>query len=382
MLQMLALSGWRVLGRAARPLQANRNIFSHSRLDIDPSLFASSNDAIGPKQATMKEIIQNNFKTSRLKKVLVDDVDKFLSLSVTTSDLQLAKEMVAGVAADEVLGVLHPAGATELFLNYNRACHLLGRPQEATAAWEDSRIMERFVLKEGVACPEAFKSLGIYMDLLLDSGQYDEVVEMFLRHKEALTGSGQGRPPGGLPVRLVLLALYKQRTEQALTTSVHILDRFVRNSHTQQHNPHRDSIGSVACLAFDLGEYAKALAILDRYSELQGKAKGTLLLQSMRMMCLAKCDRLDEAVVVLKKEFLPRRDRFDAVVPGKRMVLYAAVECVVAAVASDKDLFNDVMRTVEKIEDNSEVIGLAIEEFLFRKIDNEKVTEVINKDDI
>ena len=348
-----------------------RTLYSRGRLGIDPSLFLESEASLQPGQAVFKEKIRDAFISSRLKNVFIDDIDKFLALSVTP-DLALAREMISEVVKDDILEIIHPVGKDELFLSFNTACHLLGEVEEASTFWKDPTIKD--VLGQGSSA-EKLRAVTIYLDLLLKSEEYEELIEFFAVNEEYLITHST-------PVFLVLLAHYKQGTRQALTKSVAILSKFSNEYESKQKIFVSDKMAPVvALLAYNLQEYAKAFDILQHFAKQKSYGHGpektfTLRSNSLIMMILAKSGRVEEAIEILREWKPVKQKKLKSkfgkdVIENKRQIIFAAVETVVAAASkADPEIFREVMEMVGEIEESAEVVEGSMEELLFETIEH------------
>ena len=370
---MLAAS-WLRMTRAGclLPRVTTRTIFSHGRLGIDPSLFVESEASLQPGQTIFKEKVKQNFVTSGLRNVLTDDIDKFIALSVSGEDLEVAGSMVLEVAKDEVLQSIQPNSELDLFLSFNQACHLLDKPQEASQAWAG--------LKEGstpASSNRLYKASIVYQDLLLKHGLHEELLQFFSLHEHHLLKFTASTLP-------VLLALYKLGTRESLARSVGILFHHAGDKRGKWLT--EKMAIATALHAFKLEEYAKAQAILQQtVSRTFINRNAPLLIASLQMQVMAHSDRLDEAVELLRG-FVPRKVKRlveDGRDGNKRVVIYSAVESVVAAASgAEKEVFAEVMELVEKIEESADVVEGTMEEILFKEIElREKTTSAVSVDD-
>ena len=347
-----------------------RTVFSHARMGVDPGMFLASEDDLQPDQSEFKERTRVAFTSSELKDTLIEDIHKFVTLSVTAADLGLAREMLASMASDET------SQDSDLFLTFISACSLLGQPAEAIRAWQDPRLSH--VVKASLhGESECYMATLVYMNMLLDCGMYDQLVDFFLEHEDHLEGHIK-------VTLLAVLACYKQGTEQALEQGIQILSNFVVKRPIPREKDRRSRMKdklviAVALHAYNLGDYSKAYSILERFGEeerfnskvqKQQKRWG-LLVQSLMMMSLAKGGHIHEAIGVLET-FMPRKITMitrDGKIHSKRIVMFVAVETVViAAKNSDEELLRKVMDIVGEIEKSANVYELTHEEMLFRKM--------------
>lgn len=371
-----------LLQRLARSLvrsPQNRRIYSAAVLGIDTTLFAQQ-ETLHHTQEMFKDQVRNNFYETRLSNILIDDIDKFVSLSVCGDDLELARQLIGEAAGDALLRVLEPDLVKEIFSNFNQACHLQNNPHEAMQAWKDP-LLKNDLMEISWQTNELYKSSLIFLDLLLENGLYEELLVMFCLHQDHLLQSSR-------PTLLAILACYKLGTKEALSSSIQYLSTYARNQKgkLKLQRVYERMVVATALLAYNLEEYALAYTVLQKFAIQNFKTKsnnkyggGSLLVNSLQMMVLARSGRLEEAVTMMKENFL-RKNNTNA---PRRVVCYTAVEAVVAAASkASKQTFAEVMAMVDVIEESADVIEETMEEIVFKFGDSEeKIVKEIEVDD-
>ena len=283
--------GFLVLG------EGQRQIFSDNQLKIDGSLFVEREEALHPNQIAFKSKLMENFISSKLNNISVDDMDKFMALSVSSEDLSIACEMIEAFLSDNDLDLLHPNANIELLHSYTCVSHILGCPKEAMLIWQRSNV--RNMVAESPS-KETYQTVVIYLDLMLKHSMYKELLEIYAYFNDCQPDL-INQPKAAL---LVVLALYKEGTTESLKQSLLLLHKMKARSNQKM-------IISPALLAYNLGQHSKACAILQRFGK---PHSSTLLSQSLEMMALAKAGKLEQATEVLR-EFLPRRAKRRGVDP-------------------------------------------------------------------
>ena len=283
--------GFLVLG------EGRRQIFSDNQLKIDGSLFVEREEALHPNQIAFKSKLMENFISSKLNNISVDDMDKFMALSVSSEDLSIACEMIEAFLSDNDLDLLHPNANVELLHSYTCVSHMLGYPKEAILIWQRSNV--RNMVAESPS-KETYQTVVIYLDLMLKHSMYKELLEIYAYFNDCQPDL-INQPKAAL---LVVLALYKEGTTESLKQSLLLLHKMKARSNQKM-------IISPALLAYNLGQHSKACAILQRFGK---PHSSTLLSQSLEMMALAKAGKLEQATEVLR-EFLPRRAKRRGVDP-------------------------------------------------------------------
>ena len=283
--------GFLVLG------EGQRQIFSDNQLKIDGSLFVEKEEALHPNQIAFKSKLMENFISSKLNNISVDDMDKFMALSVSSEDLSIACEMIQAFLRDNDLDLLHPNANTELLHSYTCVSHILGCPKEALLIWQRPNV--RNMVAESPS-KETYQTVVIYLDLMLKHSMYKELLEIYAYFNDCQPDL-INQPKAAL---LVVLALYKEGTTESLKQSLLLLHKMKARSNQKM-------IISPALLAYNLGQHSKACAILQRFGK---PHSSTLLSQSLEMMALAKAGKLEQATEVLR-EFLPRRAKRRGVDP-------------------------------------------------------------------
>jgi len=351
---------------------SSRWIYSAAYLGIDISLFARQR-TLHPHQEIFKDQVRNNFYKTKLSNILVDDIDKFISLSVSEEDLELSRKLIGAAANDEFLKVIEPDFLKELFSNFIQVCYLQNNPHEAMQAWKDPCLMnDIFELSKF----DYSKPSVIYLNLLLQNGMYEELLATFSADQDNLMIVRKA-------ILLSILACYKLGTKEALTRCVQYLSIHKQMKGVPEYRflDERMWLGA-ALLAFNLEEYAKAHMIIQHYQQVtrrkKGKFEGTLVVNSLMMMVLAKSGRLEEAIILMK-EICPQKNMSNA----PRRVCYTAVETVVAAASqASKETFSQVMEIVDDMDDKANVVEDTMEEILFKAIDiKEKIVKEIQLDD-
>lgn len=297
------------------------------------------------ERAQYRDRVRDRFARTGLADVLVEDVDKFIALAAGPTLLGVAGDMVVEVAGDPDLLLLHPTAPLDLLLALTRAAHIQGCPEEAARVWEQENLRAMVAASPS---RETYRAATTYMDLLLEHGRHQQLLATFALLEEELVRSN-------LAVLLAQLAHYREGTAASLTAALRLLLRVQAG---------RRVLGRAAVapalLAFNLGEHAKCLAILQ-----VGLVRGreSLLHSSLATMAAARAGRLQEAVA-----------RLEALLPGpraagqpRRVVCYCALEAVVAAAAGTSEL-GRVMEVVEALEEQAEVREGALEELLFAPI--------------
>ena len=283
----------RLLSKAVRSVISPRQIFSHSHLKIDVSLYVEKEAALHPNQIAFKSKLKDHFSLSQLNNISVDDIDKFMALSVNSEDLSTACEMIEAYLGDKDLHILHPKADLDLLNSYTCVCHILGNPKEAILLWNQPQV--RDVIHKS-SSKQLYLALIIYLDLLQKHGMYNELLEMYRfladQRPELIRQSRK-------IALLVMLALYKEGTPESLSQSLLLLGQHQKNKGNQK------MVISPALIAYNLGQHAKAYSILQHFGT---SASSNLLIQSLEMMALSKAGKLDQALEVLR-EFLPRRPR-------------------------------------------------------------------------
>ena len=278
-----------------------RQIFSDNQLKIDCSLFVKKEADLHPNQIAFKSKLVENFISSKLNNISVDDIDKFMALSVSSEDLSTACEMIEAFLSDKDLDLLHPNANIELLNSYTCVSHILRCPKEAMLIWQQSSV--RKMVAESPS-KETYQTVVIYLDLLLKHSMYKELLEIYAFFNDCQPDL-INQPKAAF---LVVLALYKEGTTESLSQSLCLLHKM------KQHTKARSSqkmIISPALLAYNLGQHSKACAILQRFGK---PHSSTLLSQSLEMMALAKAGKLEQAIEVLR-EFLPRKAKRRGVDP-------------------------------------------------------------------
>ena len=273
--------------------ESQRQIFSDNQLKIDGSLFVVKKEALHPNHIVFKSKLMENFCSSKLNNISVEDIDKFMALSVSSEDLSTACEMIEAFLSDKDWDLLHPSTNIELLHSYTCVCHILGCPKEAMLIWQQPTV--RSMVAESPS-KETYQTLVIYLDLMLKHNMYKELLEIYAYFNDCQADL-INQPKAAL---LVVLALYKEGTTESLKQSLLLLHKMKQNPKARSN--HRMII-SPALLAYNLGQHAKACAILQRFAK---QHSSTLLSQSLEMMALAKAGKLEQAMEVLR-EFLPRR---------------------------------------------------------------------------
>ena len=281
--------------------EGSRQIFSDNQLRIDGSLFVKKEEALHPNQIAFKSKLIDSLSSSKLNNISVDDIDKFMALSVSSEDLSTAHEMIEAFLSDKDLDLLHPNANIELLNSYTCVSHILRCPKEAMLIWQQSSV--RKMVAESPS-KETYQTVVIYLDLLLKHSMYKELLEIYAFFNDCQPDL-INQPKAAF---LVVLALYKEGTKESLNQSLCLLHKM------KQHTKARSSqkmIISPALLAYNLGQHSKACAILQRFGK---PHSSTLLSQSLEMMALAKAGKLEQAIEVLR-EFLPRKAKRRGVDP-------------------------------------------------------------------
>ena len=156
--------------------EGQRQIFSDSQLKIDGSLFVEKELALHPNQIAFKSKLMENFCSSKLNNISVDDIDKFMALSVCSEDLSTACEMIEAFLSDKDLDLLHPNANIELIHSYTCVSHLLGCPKEATLIWQQSNV--RSMVAESPS-KETYRTVVVYLDLMLKHSMYKELLDIY-----------------------------------------------------------------------------------------------------------------------------------------------------------------------------------------------------------
>ena len=280
--------------------EGSRQIYSDNQLWIDGSLFVEKEEALHPKQIAFKSKLIENFSSSKLNNIAVDDIDKFMALSVSSEDLSTACEMIEAFLSDKDFDLLHPNTNVELLHSYTCVSHILGCPKEAMLIWQQPIVRS---MVAGSPSMETYLMLVIYLDLMLKHGMYKELLEIYAYFNDCQPDL-INQPKAAL---LVVLALYREGTTESLRQSLLLLHKMKLK---QARMNHRMIIGP-ALLAYNLGQHSKACAILQRFGNLHA---ASLLSQSLEMMALAKAGKLEQAVEVLRA-FLPRKAKRRGVDP-------------------------------------------------------------------
>ena len=295
----------RMMGRQSLPSKAfgehgflvmgigQRQIFSNNHLRIDASLFVQKEEALHPNQIEFKSRLKQNFDSSKLNNIAVDDIDKFMALSVCSGDLVTAREMIEAFLSDKDFELLHPNVNIELIHSFTCVSHILDFPKEAMLLWQQLHVRKVVANKPS---KETYPTVVMYLDLMLRHNMHKELLEIYAYynvHQPDL----MNRPKAAL---LAVLALYKEGTPESLEQSLLLLQKVKQNP---KNRSSQRLITSPALLAFNLGQHSKACAILQRFGK---PHSSTLLSQSLEMMALARAGKLEQAVEVLR-EFLPRR---------------------------------------------------------------------------
>ena len=273
----------------------HRQIFSDNQLRIDGSLFVEKEEALHPNQIAFKSKLSDNLSSSKLNNISVDDIDKFMALSVSSEDLSMAHEMIEAFLSDKDLDLLHPNSKLELLHSFTCVSHILGCPKEAMLVWQQPNVRS---MVAGSPSMETYLTVVIYLDLMLKHSMYKELLEIYAFFNDCQPDL-INRPKAAL---LVVLALYKEGTTESLSQSLLLVHKMKQIAQTRMN--HRMIIGP-ALLAYNLGQHSKTCAILQRFGN-GNPHTASLLSQSLEMMALAKAGKLEQAVEVLR-EFLPRR---------------------------------------------------------------------------
>ena len=273
--------------------EGSRQIFSDNQLRIDGSLFVKKEEALHPNQIAFKSKLIDSLSSSKLNNISVDDIDKFMALSVSSEDLSTAHEMIEAFLSDKDLNLLHPNSNLELLHSFTCVSHILGCPKEAMLVWQQPDVRSMLA---GSPSMETYLTVVIYLDLMLKHSMYKELLEIYAYFNDCQPDL-INQPKAAL---LVVLALYKEGTTESLSQSLLLVHKMKQIAKTRMNL--RMIIGP-ALLAYNLGQHSKACSILQRFGNQHAT---TLLSQSLEMMALAKAGKLEQAVEVLR-EFLPRR---------------------------------------------------------------------------
>ena len=284
----------------------SRNLFSGAFHLVDLTEKEIFKEKMGTKDTlAIKERIRVNFTKSRPKKILADDLVKFLLLSESEKDLSFALTMLNRTISEDLRVLGFSERTFDHIWLYLKICYIHNLPLAATQAWTDP------VIRSTNYTLDRARLSRLYFDLLFNNNMFQDVLDSFNRDFDQLVTKFDC-------VKLTCLACYKLGTRSALQEGLNIL----AHPSCVIETPSNRSYQAVALLAYSLKEFNIAYDLLAKYGVPSKKEKfDPLFPKSLMLMVLADLGWLEEAVLLIESNWNVRDG-------SKKKFSYFAVEKV------------------------------------------------------